>query len=170
MIFLLWVTVLDISSDRIPNLLLAGIFLLRIVLTVCLYDAGSSVSGYLLESIFYSIIPVLVLYPFFKIGTIGAGDIKLMAICSIGIKTPIVFLLLIFLFGSFLSLYKMIRNKNLIMRFSYFKNYLFECVRTGTVSPYFPDLNEQKNKKIIVHMSVAVLFSVIATALFFHNF
>lgn len=80
------------------------------------------------------------LYVFFKIGALGAGDVKLLAVCvgTIGIKKGIIFLCFAFLAAAVLSLLKMLTEHNLIRRFRYFFNYAGQVLATAKIISYEP--------------------------------
>ena len=66
-----------------------------------------------------------VFYPFFLCRTIGAGDIKLLAVLGgfLGISDLFRCLVCALIFGGILSLFLMIYRKNLIRRFQYLAGY-----------------------------------------------
>lgn len=80
----------------------------------------------------------LLTYPLFKLGMIGAGDVKLFAICagSLGLKRALFFLTATFLVAGFLSLVKMLYHHNFLERFRYFFNYVEQTVITMQLSLY----------------------------------
>ena len=80
----------------------------------------------------------LLTYPLFKLGMIGAGDVKLFAVCagSMGLKSGFVFLGCTFLVAAVLSLVKMIYHRNFLQRFRYFINYVEQTLSTMKISLY----------------------------------
>lgn len=80
----------------------------------------------------------LLTYPLFKLGMIGAGDVKLFAVCagSMGLKSGLIFLSCTFLAAAVLSLVKMIYHRNFLQRFRFFFNYVKQTVSTMKISLY----------------------------------
>ena len=77
-------------------------------------------------------------YMFFKIGALGAGDVKLLAVCvgTIGVKRGIFFLCFAFLAAAVLSLQKMLAEHNLVGRFRHFFNYAGQVLATARFTEY----------------------------------
>lgn len=136
---LLFACCFDYSRRRIPNLLLLG------TLAIGLWEAfrgggGSSVLLFLARMAMV----MLALYPLFRVGAVGAGDVKLLGVCAgyfPGDK------ILFFLFYSMLlsaafSLMKLWREKNARERFAYLGEYLAEVLRTGNLRLYFENQKE----------------------------
>lgn len=81
---------------------------------------------------------MLVLYPVFKIGALGAGDVKLYGICA-GCLPPDKFLFFLFfsmLIAAIISLIKMLKENNALERISYLCQYIMDVVRTGSFHLY----------------------------------
>lgn len=128
----------DYSKRRIPNLLLAG------TLVIGLAEAFGGGGGR--EVLFFLIrmaVVILTLYPFFRIGTVGAGDVKLLGVCAGYFPSDKILLFLFFsmLLSAAFSLMKLWREKNVKERFAYLGEYLTDVIRTGNLRLYF------KNKK-----------------------
>lgn len=95
-----------------------------------------------LEKMGAIILPVVLLYPVFAFGGIGAGDIKLFSVTGsfLGIKGVISSLIFAFIVGAIISLIK-------IIRFQFLKNLISK--KSSTVFP--------KNK---IHFAIAVFLGV----------
>lgn len=78
------------------------------------------------------------LYFFFKIGTLGAGDVKLLGVISgyLPFKKIFLFSFVSLLIAAIISLLKMLMNKNIRERLGVFIGYLREIMDTGTLQPY----------------------------------
>ena len=72
----------DLRNRIIPNLLVLGELILGIGLSV--YKRGVILT---LDSLICCVLVVIILYPFFYHGTLGAGDVKLYAVLPIFAKT-----------------------------------------------------------------------------------
>lgn len=135
------VCLFDYTRYRIPNLLLFAVFIAGL--------ADGYFAGGAFRSLLYvlkALLVVFVLFPFFRIGTIGAGDVKLLGLCA-GFFSDIK--ILYFLFFSMLtaaafSIIKMSKEQNFKERFSYFGSYLCDIVQTGNWKLYVEDLKSKK--------------------------
>lgn len=85
------------------------------------------------------LIPFLLLFPLFVMRMIGAGDIKLLCMLAFIMRPGQVIFLLFYacLTGGLWAMVKMIRDKSLIRRFLYLKNYVAGRVTMGAVEKYF---------------------------------
>lgn len=131
----------DYRSGRIPNLLLFIMFVVG-----CGYSALSAgVRGVIFFSV-ESVGVVLLLYPLFKIGALGAGDVKLYGICAGYLPKDkfLFFLFLSLLIAAIISLIKMIKESNAIERISYLCEYVLEVMRSGNFRLYIENEKERK--------------------------
>lgn len=89
---------------------------------------------------------MLALYPVFKIGAIGAGDVKLYGICSgyLPWNTFLFFLFFSLLIATAVSLLKMIKESNAIERFCYLCEYIAEVIQTGNFRLYLENEADRK--------------------------
>lgn len=145
-ILLMVACVWDYSEHRIPNWLTLIIFVAGIFERILNAFPGAYLELFMKE--FYLLIGlVLFFYPFFKIGTIGAGDVKLIFACSIYFSPTafLYFLFLSMLISAIISVIKMISMKNFKERINYFFQYLEEVVRNRAFGLYI--CNEFKDKR-----------------------
>lgn len=107
----------------------------------------------------------LLLYPLYKIGALGAGDVKLFimigSFCTAG--ELLVILAGAFVIGAVFSLLKLLVEHNGRERISYFFSYLSDVIRSGHWKIYGEDLVQDyhtycRNK---IHFAVPVLFSAV---------
>jgi Flp pilus assembly protein protease CpaA len=84
---------------------------------------------------------LILFYPLFQIGALGAGDVKLLAICSgcLSGKTILGFLAFSMLIAACISLIKLYKENNWKERFYYFYAYLSQCVFGGKWELYATD-------------------------------
>lgn len=112
--------------------------------------------------------PIIVLFPLYKIGVIGAGDIKLFSM--LGFYFPFMesmFCIFIsFLIGAFISVISFIRYENFLERMTYLFSYLKECFCLGKFRYYYLDSEGKRvgnfqsdNSKI--HFAIPIFISVL---------
>lgn len=139
----------DYLKGKIPNVLLA----------VMLF-AGIGQANLLLF-VLRCITVMLLLYPIYKIGAIGAGDVKLYGVCAGYLPSEkfLFFFFLSLLIAAVISLIKMIRECNAIERLSYFFEYIVHVVKTGRFYLYVE--NERERKRVSVCLAGPILGSVL---------
>lgn len=158
LLLLLLSALADLKTDRIPN----GFILLGIACGI----VGSLISGRGLPGILVSVFGAfLLMYPLYKIGAFGAGDVKLFVLIGSfqDIGETMVTLAGAFVIGAGFSLVKLAAEHNGRERVQYFLSYLREICRTGHWRVYGEDLKQDyhtycKNK---IHFAVPILFSAV---------
>ena len=111
------------------------------------------------------LIPIILLYPFFKIGTLGGGDIKLLATAAVFL-TPartILFMGVAFLTGAVMALLKMIKERNFVERFQYLMSYIHDVITTNQWKLY-EEAKKQSGtevKKHKIHFAFPVFISAL---------
>lgn len=126
----------DYKDNRIPNYL--------ILLAAVLGVGWQAWDGGLLGALFYlgqAVLVMALLYPFFRVGGLGAGDVKLLGVTAGYLPFGKI---LIFLFGSLLiaaiiSTVKMWRKRIFRQRVRYLAAYLETVMRTGEWKLYQAD-------------------------------
>ena len=112
--------------------------------------------------------PIIVLFPLYKIGVIGAGDIKLFSMLGFyfPFRESIFCIFMAFLIGAFISLISLIRYENLGKRMAYLFSYLKECFYLGHFRYYYlasegrrVGNSESDNSKI--HFAIPIFISVL---------
>lgn len=104
---------------------------------------------------------IIVMYPLFALGTVGAGDIKLLAVAEgffsfdIGVRY-LVFTLFI---GACIGLVKMCIKKNVMERLWYLVSYLKEIALTGRWQLYFDEKQQESKKDCQICMTIPMLIS-----------
>ena len=96
----------DVRFRKIPNILILilAIFQTLYVLVSKFALNTPLLSGSLIvEKIFAAAAVFLFLYPFFKIGGLGAGDVKLLTLTVLSVKEPLIFLMIVFSIGALFS-------------------------------------------------------------------
>lgn len=146
----------DYRSARIPNGLIIMIFMAGC--GIRLRDMG----GWGLKEYLAGCLPVLLLfYPLFKIGTVGAGDVKILSVTAgfLSGKAILGFLFYSMLIAAIFSVIKMIKERNGKERFLYLCSYLASVAAAGKWKLYLQNEMEQKNAGI--RLSGPVLLSVL---------
>ena len=105
------------------------------------------------------------MYPLFRVGVLGAGDVKLFVMTAsfLSMREFMSILAGAFVIGAVFSIGKLITERNGRERFQYFFSYLCNVWQTGHWRIYGEDLKQDyhtycKNK---IHFSVPILFSAV---------
>lgn len=135
----------DYRHSRIPN------WLILLTLTVGFGNAyvSKSIPGILEYACVMAVI-VLIFYPLFRIGTLGAGDVKLFGVCAgyLPADKILVFLFFSLLFAAASSLIRFMSEPDIKERFRYLFDYLYQVAESGRWQLYFADKQEQKRAGI----------------------
>lgn len=140
-LFLVIACLFDYTKRRIPNFL---IILMTITDIGMRYAENGMLSCVL--SVAMTMIVMALLYPLFKVGVLGAGDVKLFGVCA-GYLSPhkiLFFFFFSFLSAAIISLLKMWKEQNAIERFQYLCQYIVAAVSNGNLQLYMRDDEEKK--------------------------
>ena len=159
MLLLLCLAVLaDLKTDRIPN----GLIVLGIMIGV------SDNLWYrldLLQPAVSMFLAFIIMYPLFKIGALGAGDIKVFIMVGsfVEVKEFVVILVSAFVIGALLSLIKMLIEHNSKERICYFLSYVSDVARTRKWKMYgeYMVQDYQLYRRNKIHFTVPILFGVV---------
>lgn len=154
---LLLAALADLKTDRIPN----GFVVLGIVIGVL-----GSLWYYsdIRQTAVSMLLAFLLLYPLFKIGAMGAGDVKVFMMIGsfVEVKELLMIVLLSFVIGALCSLMKLLSEHNGRERMYYFLSYMSEIIKTRQWKIYgehtAQDYKRYRTNKI--HFTIPVLFSV----------
>lgn len=140
-IFLALACYFDYRKGRIPNLLAVCLLLYGLWhgMVECGYQGMLMYGG-------LGLLVTVIFYPFFKIGCLGAGDVKLFGVCA-GFFPPgkiLLFLFFSLLISAGISLFQMLQKNNLKERFGYLGEYLLEVLKSGHFKLYVENLSKQK--------------------------
>ena len=144
----------DITSMRISNRLIASGLMMGLTLRI-LGEGGAGIVHFLVNIS----IPVIMLYLFYLIGVLGAGDIKLFSVIGgfTNLKTLTDCVLAAFVAGAVIAVLKMLYMRNL--RISLFKAQVFlRELFSGKFSSYRNGWVQEQN---LMHFSVAVLLGML---------
>lgn len=150
---------MDFKYDRIYN----GWITLGILLGLSLHiwkngwhDMSSAITAMLLA--------FCILYPIYKIGALGGGDVKLFIMVGsfLSIDHLLHVIVVSFIIGAIFSLGKMILEANFVERMKYLSYYLSDVLCSGQWKLYGEnpkdDFSKCKSNKI--HFSLPICFSV----------
>lgn len=111
---LLAAAVTDVRKGKIPNILLIGLLVfwaLSILFSNLLFEEKFfDVSSFPIR-LGISIAIFAFLYPFYGIGKLGAGDVKLIALTALSVENQLIFLLSVFSIGASWIFIQFIRQK-----------------------------------------------------------
>ena len=149
----------DYKKGKIPNLLIVLGFIYGWMRIFYYENFLTHIGGI--------VFPILILYPFFKIGTIGAGDIKLFSLvgCYISFMESIYCMFLAFAIGAVFSFVMMRKEGNFTDRISYLITYLKKSLSQNQFRYYYQDkekdkLSEEEWKKSKIHLGIPIFISV----------
>ena len=110
-------------------------------------------------------IPLLLLFPFFRIGTLGGGDIKLLATVAVFLTPAQTFLFMgvAFLNGAMMALLKMMKERNFVERFQYLMSYIHDVITTNQWKLY-EETKKQSGTEIKRH-KIHFAFPIFVSAL-----
>lgn len=160
LILLLIVSVImDFKHDRIPN----GIIASGLVIGLFSRFMENGWQGILSAGV-VMLISFCILYPLFRIGGIGAGDVKLLLMTGsfFSADAQLHIMMFSFIIGALLSIEKMISEDNFKERIQYLLSYLMDVLRTGQWKLYGENLctDSHKYKSNKIHFALPVFFSV----------
>ena len=147
----------DYKYNKIPNHLL--ILMIAVGIAWQWKDGGLfGIFSYLKGA---AIIMVL-LYPFFKIGTIGAGEVKLCGVTAgyLPFNKILVFLFVSLLIAAIISLLKMWKRNIFVERMKCLAQYFADVLKDGSWHLY-PQRDNDKRHAVGICMSGPVFFSVL---------
>ena len=107
------------------------------------------------------VLVMCLLYPLFKVGAVGAGDVKLLGVTAgyLPFKKILVFLFLSLLIAAVVSLVKMMRKNYFLERMGYLLDYIRDVVKNGRFKLYLQ--NEQDRGAVGICLSGPILVSML---------
>lgn len=146
----------DYKYRKIPNFLI----LVAAVFGVC----KGFLQGGIREAVFCvgaAVLVMCLLYPLFRTGAIGAGDVKLLGVAAgyLPFKKILVFLFLSLLIAAVFSLIKMVKKRYFLERMAYFFDYVREVLKSGKLLLYLQ--GEQDRRAVGICLSGPILVSVL---------
>ncbi|MCM1112360.1 MAG: prepilin peptidase [Muribaculum sp.] len=129
------VCIFDYKKRKIPNSAVALIFAAGLAEQAC--KAGwKGMAMYL----FVTAAALFALYPIFRIGGLGAGDVKLLSVCAgyFSVNRILYFLFFSMLFSAFFSMIRLLRERSVRDRIAYFCAYCMAVAQSGRWRLYLP--------------------------------
>lgn len=157
----LFVAVLwDFYKGKIPNILILSAAVAGVIHLNCNYG---------MEAVLFHIpgilLPLILLFPLYKIGTLGAGDIKLFSLLGIyfSFMETVVCIFTAFIIGAMISFIALLWRRNLRERMVYFVDFLKDCISCGRFRYYYLESEKEKSakEKSKIHFSLPIFLSII---------
>lgn len=146
---------MDLRFYKIPNLCILTGILSGLIMTYASYSfAGVFAAGVSAAGIF------AIFYPFYLMGGIGAGDVKLLMMTGFFMhdaRLLIKYLLVTFALAAVISIVKMLLFAESKERLLYLGRYLRKAALTGSIDEYKVD---KENKKCVIRLSIPALVSL----------
>lgn len=157
---LLLASLWDLKKGIVPNVLIAIAGSYGFLCSVYYQNFFSHIPG--------MIFPILLLYPFYKIGTMGAGDMKLFSVIGlyVSFSESMTCMFLAFMISAIYGVILLVLSKEVKERFSYLISYLKDCMQIGHFRYYYVDsfgkkLSFTKEQETKIHMTIPILLSVL---------
>lgn len=158
LLLLFLAAVADLKTDRIPN----GFVVLGTII-------GVSGSLWYRPGLWHTVLSVLLafllMYPLFKIGVLGAGDVKVFMMIGSFLSASgfLMVLAWAFIIGALFSLIKLVAERNGRERICYFLSYLSDVIKTRQWKLYGEHMVQdyEQYRKNKIHFTIPILFSVI---------
>lgn len=158
-LLLIIAVVMDFKYDRIYN----GLIIFGILLGLFFRIIKNGWSD-IRPAIAAMLLSFCILYPIYKIGALGAGDIKLLIMIGSFESADQIMrvIVLSFIIGAVFSIGKMILEENFKERMQYFFSYLSDVFSTGQWKLYGENLKDdyKKYKSSKIHFALPICFSV----------
>lgn len=158
-IVLFFASLYDFRIGRIPNLLIAIGAIYGLIRVFYYQNLFSHIPGI--------IFPILIFYPLFKIGTLGAGDIKLFSLIGfyVSFMESLYCIFLAFVIGAVFSLLALKQEGNLSDRITYLMSYLKDCIHQKQIHYYYIDahgkkLAKEEVERTKIHLAIPIFISV----------
>ncbi len=144
----------DVRRGKISNMLVVSVWITGIFYA-CFVDGQSGVMQALIGMGAY----LAVLYPLFKMGVLGAGDVKLM-VAMAGVfrgEEKLLYFVWVWILAAAISLVKMLYQGNALERLEYFFSYVRDLVMFGEWQFYHQEREQLGKRDRSICMSVPML-------------
>lgn len=147
---------MDYRKKRIPNLLITAMFLYGMIWRFFREGAGG-VAAFVAQAMAV----ICLFYALFRLGALGAGDIKLFGVTAgfLPFKKILTFLFISLLFAAIISLLKLWKKKYFWERLQYFAGYLVDVCKSGRWRLYLE--SGEENPDVGICLSGPILFSLL---------
>ena len=151
---------MDVCFDKIYNE-----WICLTVMTGLSYSLWKGGINGLIWALVSMTVPVLLLYPLFMIGCLGAGDIKFLGAvgCFLTAKETVICMGISFFIGAVFSFLKMMAERNFLLRMGYLLSYVRDVAESGEWKLYEDSSKEDKEnrKKEKIHFALPIMLGVI---------
>ena len=146
----------DFYKGKIPNLLIAAGLMAGIINLICYHDLRT-----ILIHIPGMIFPIILLFPLYKIGTLGAGDIKLFSLLGVyfSFMETLFCMFGAYVIGAVIALGTLLWRKNFKERIMYLIYYMKDYFSMGYFRYYYLDKHQEEKSQI--HFSLPIFLSVL---------
>lgn len=147
----------DARTGKISNWLILIGMILGFVLQTHLYGLWG-----IFQIIITCVVPFFILFPLFKIGVLGAGDIKIFIVMGfyMNLTDLLICIIISFIIAAIPALVKLYKEESLKERMEYLNDYLGQLMKTKEILPYyFNEQNEKEIDKTKIHMTIPILLS-----------
>ncbi len=146
---------MDWQFYRIPNICIVAGMAAGLILTGVSYPITELVT--LLGTV---TVVFLFLYPFYLLGALGAGDIKLfmMTACYVRGEQLMCYLLVLMILAALMSIFKMILYTESRARLFYLGRYVRKVILTGVIDTYQVDKTQRKS---MIRLSIPAFISLL---------
>ena len=159
-LLLFFAAIWDFYQGKIPNILILAGGCYGLIRLFLYQDMMVHVPGI--------IFPIVVLFPIYKIGVIGAGDIKLFSLLGFyfTFMETIFCIFTAFVIGAVISAISFIRYDNFVERMTYLFSYLKESLTLGYFRYYYLDsegkhISNIKENQSKIHFAIPIFISVL---------
>lgn len=168
-VVLLLTVVIDIRKHRIPNILLFAILLIYVFQFIPFFTNYRPMDWGVLRRAGYMMLVLVFLFPFFSVGALGAGDVKLISLMVLIETNTLKFIIGVTVFSGIAAIIRGLCGGHLIKRLSAIGKYIQSGISCRSFSLY--EKKEPQSKKAYsVHLSIPVFLAYLAIHinLFFH--
>lgn len=147
--FSLW---FDIRTGKIRNIVIFPAFVIGILTNVLFFGVDGLFSSWM-----GLIIPVIILFVFYWLKMLGAGDIKLFAAIGaiMGYNFLFTSLIMSLFAGALIAAAVLIKRGNAKERFKFLIDYLRECFYSRSLKPYKSNLSENDGSSFRFSYAIA---------------
>lgn len=152
------VCIQDVRRGKISNILVTLILVLGGIYCFCL-EGWPGLVNWFAKILLY----VGILYPLYKLGAMGAGDVKVLAALEavFSWKVGFNYFVCVWFLSGVVALLKVLSQRNLVERLAYFFSYARDVIVTGNWQFYHEEREDCLKKDRTVRMSVPFLLGFV---------
>lgn len=153
----------DVTVHKIPNVILV-LWIIQEIIFKGLEQIPISKS-FLVTHIFFLILVIIILVPFYRIGALGAGDIKFMILVAASLKNELEFVMLTFAVASVIATIKMVFTGKLTERFKTFGSYAASQGLWKKKIGYHDNESMDDRLKVSIHFGIPIFIATLPMVL-----